>query len=241
MARLFDDAQSEYLDGTPPVVEIPCTMACWANNDLDSDRDFFALWNVSDTNYCILAFNSSGGGDHLRSFQKGADAAAITPCVVGDVWPLNEWHHACGVFSATNARSVFFDGGNKGTDATEVGATDGFSTVEIGRFSTSYWSGMIAEAAIWNVALTDAEVAILAKGYSPLFVRPQSLVAYWPLIRDEDQDRVGGYDLTPVNGPSIAVHPPVIYPAPRAFYMAAAGAPSGVASRAIYDYRRRRV
>ena len=54
---------------------------------------------------------------------------------------------------------------------------------------------------------------MLARGYSPLFVRPQNLVAYWPLIRDEDQDRVGGYDMAAYNTPSVAAHPPIIYSA----------------------------
>ena len=74
--------------------------------------------------------------------------------------------------------------------------------------------GRIAEAAIWNVELTDAEVAILGKGFSPPFIRPESLVFYAPLIRDEDDDRVGGLSLTAYNTPTIASHPPIIYPAP---------------------------
>jgi hypothetical protein len=38
-------------------------------------------------------------------------------------------------------------------------------------------------------------------------------VAYWPLIRDTDDDIVGGYSLTANGGPTIAVHPPVLYAA----------------------------
>lgn len=44
-----------------------------------------------------------------------------------------------------------------------------------------YFDGDIAEAAIWNVALSDAEIAMLAKGLSPLRVRPASLVSYVPM------------------------------------------------------------
>jgi len=72
----------------------------------------------------------------------------------------------------------------------------------------------LAEAGLWDAALTDAEVAILGVGYSPLFVRPQSLVAYWPLVRDA-KDRVGGYDLTAGGGPVVAAHPRIIYPSPQ--------------------------
>lgn len=41
--------------------------------------------------------------------------------------------------------------------------------------------GDISEVGYWNVALTDADVAVLAKGVSPLLVRPEGLVAYWSL------------------------------------------------------------
>jgi hypothetical protein len=43
--------------------------------------------------------------------------------------------------------------------------------------------GLIAEVGIWNVALTDDEVLALAKGFTPDQIRPQSLIAYLPLVR----------------------------------------------------------
>ncbi len=46
----------------------------------------------------------------------------------------------------------------------------------------SYMSDSSVEEANWNVALTDAEVAALASGVSPLLVRPENLVRYRPLI-----------------------------------------------------------
>jgi hypothetical protein len=102
-------------------------------------------------------------------------------------------------------------------------------------------SGSIAEAAIWNVALTDAKVAILAAGFSPLFVDPQSLVAYWPLVRDTDDDVVGGYDMTAYNTPTVASHPPkIFYPvSPHSVYFAAAAADA--MPMAMDHYHRRRV
>ena len=78
----------------------------------------------------------------------------------------------------------------------------------------AYTDSIIAEAAVWNVDLTDAEVAILAAGYSPLFVRPQFLVAYWSLFGDSspEPDIIGGYDMTLNNGPTQATHPIIHYP-----------------------------
>jgi len=131
-------------------------------------------------------------------------------------YAANTWHHACAVEISQASRSVFIDGGSKVSDSTDVGSVSGTpDRTYMGRQMTSSphspLSGHIAEAAIWNVALTDVEVAILAAGYSPLFVRPQSLLAYWPLIRGLN-DKVGGYSLT-ASGTVVSVHPRIIYPA----------------------------
>ena len=69
--------------------------------------------------------------------------------------------------------------------------------------------GQIAEAAIWNVALTDGEIASLAKGFKPTRIRPQSLVFYAPLIRNL-QDTRKGMALTNNNAATVAAHPRVI-------------------------------
>lgn len=43
--------------------------------------------------------------------------------------------------------------------------------------------GFPGSRAIWDVALSDAEVALLSRGASPMLVRPEALVEYWPMIR----------------------------------------------------------
>ena len=71
-------------------------------------------------------------------------------------------------------------------------------------------NGLIAEVGIWNVALTVAEIASLAKGITCEKVRPQSLVFYAPLVRDLS-DQKGGRAITNNNGATVANHPR-IYP-----------------------------
>ena len=61
---------------------------------------------------------------------------------------------------------------------------------------------------MWNAALTDAEIASLAKGYKPTRIRPQSLVFYAPLIRDL-QDTRGSLAITNNNSATVANHPRV--------------------------------
>ncbi|MCK5601494.1 hypothetical protein KAR91_06490, partial [Candidatus Pacearchaeota archaeon] len=121
----------------------------------------------------------------------------------------------------------------------------------IGRRGTSspikYMSGMIAEAAIWDLSnwpgATSGDKAdnfekilpSLVKGCSPLFF-PLGLKAYWPLIRSLN-DIVGGFNLTDINGTIAADHPTIIYPSsvPAGIFVAGEAPPAG-----IPIFRRRR-
>ena len=71
-----------------------------------------------------------------------------------------------------------------------------------------FHDGLIAEVGIWNVALTQPEIASLAAGYTCDKVRPQSLVFYSPLIRNL-QDVRGGLTITNNNTATVANHPRV--------------------------------
>jgi hypothetical protein len=101
-----------------------------------------------------------------------------------------------------------------------------------------YFDGLVAEAAIWNVALTAADVAMLNKGYSPMMVRPSALLAYWPLMGryPTELDLFGGFPLTLTNSPAQAAHPRIIYPARPQLYVPAAAAPpaGGLAPKAFH-------
>lgn len=211
MARFFDDVQSEYLGHAAAIVSAyPLTMAAWVYTDAhtSANQTILAVLDDSSPNY-YHSLRIAGWRANIRAESYDGGWGTASSASGPD---LDSWHHACGVFTAATARAAFIDGGGKGTNSTDITPT-GLGATRIARRVADYMSGRIAEAAIWNVALTDEEVAILGAGYSPLFVRPQNLVAYWPLIRDEDQDRIGGYDMTAYNAPSIATHPPVIYPA----------------------------
>ena len=74
--------------------------------------------------------------------------------------------------------------------------------------------GVLCEVGIWNVALTAGEMLALGKGFSPLLVRPSSLIFYMPLMGrvSPEPDRVRGNNGT-VNGTlAQADHARVIYP-----------------------------
>lgn len=233
MAYLFDDALDESLKvDQAPTSGYPLSMACWFNTDTSGvtqglvftgDKDIDNHWHVL---FC---------GNTTVSAITRSDAVTSGRANATAVFSTNVWHHGAGVWTSATNRAVFYDGGNKGTNATNV-SISGEDRVAIGNFldlnPSSPFSGLLAEVAMWDAALSDAEVAILAAGYSPLFVRPQNLVFYAPIVRDL-LDRVGGLTLSLVGAPSVAPQPPIIYPSstPHAFI---SGLPP------VPEFRRRR-
>ena len=223
MARLFDDASSESLDiASALAADVPFAMACLCNSN--DDTDIQALMEISDntvstSQYATLYLRGDIGGDPIeaRLFSKVATTSSG--------FTANTWQHAAALFVSDTDRRAFLNGGSKGTNS-EDRAFVSPNLTSIGKHETSagesgHMSGLIAEAAIWDLSAwpgaTDALKAdgferilpSLTKGYSPLFY-PLGLIAYWPLVRGIN-DEVGGNNLT-ATGTSVSAHPRVIYP-----------------------------
>jgi hypothetical protein len=79
------------------------------------------------------------------------------------------------------------------------------------------FTGAMAWAAVWNVALEAHEARALWEGEHPTRVRPQGLIAYWPLTDTGSiqYDRVGASHLTVTSGPMQQVDFPRWYREPR--------------------------
>lgn len=206
-------ASSEALSlATAPVTAAPFTMACWFNsNDAAS---VYALMGVGDLsvldNYFLLGLNGTVAPDPVQVVAADG-SVGVGSTTTG--FTAGTRHHAAAVITSPTSRAVFIDGGSKGTDTTSITPT-GIDNTKIGRIPRSgnfnYLDGSIAEAAIWNVALTDGEVAILGLGYSALLVRPASLVFYAPCVRDVSagnwREYIGGVPLSEIGTPTVAVH-----------------------------------
>jgi hypothetical protein len=213
MARLLSDEASQYLDyAGATVTAYPFTISGWLYPD---EAKFHTILSVctttEDQDFVWLGTTATVGRVRVDNATVQGTASTV------DTWNINAWNHLVGVFTNSTSRSVLLNGGTKGTNATDVAMPGGLNNTALGRLNQSSatyeTSGRLAEVGLWNVALTDADQAALADGYSPDQVRPESLVAYWPLIRDTDIDIVGGYTLTANNAPTVADHAPMIYAA----------------------------
>jgi hypothetical protein len=208
MAYEFTAASSQYLStASAPANAYPITMACWFNSDsITINQRLIGLY-ASSVNYFDLGIRGVDAGDPVSAVVNQGGILQITSTTSG--YSANTWHHACGVFSSATSRTAFIDGGNSNTGTNNINPQNS-TIMEIGRFilGVQYMDGRIAEVGIWNVALTAAEVASLAKGMTCDKVRPQNLVFYAPLVRDLN-DQKGGLTITNNNGATVANHPRV--------------------------------
>jgi len=226
VARLFNDAASDYAGLTQAVVNRPFVYGCWVYTDTVAlTQCAMSLGNsATATPYFALHCDGAAAGDPVTWYQRDdAAGTAFTNTTSGFV--ANTWHHICAIEAATDSRSVFIDGGGKGTNATARGALT-LNRTGIGcllRTGTVFhFSGRIAWPAFWDLsvwpgatgpdkaaAFEAAALPGLAAGIPP-WKFPLGLVACWPLwgYHSPEIDLMGAYDLT-LSGTTRAEGPPV--------------------------------
>ena len=149
------------------------------------------------------------------------------------------WFHIAGVF-AYGGRGLYVNGTSEAAQVSNISLDPtGATTFYIGRdrATNKFWDGAIAEAAAYNASLSAADIASLAAGFSPLLVRPELLIGYWPLGGGHfpaTVNPIGSTSLSVNSSPSAEAHPRIIYPTPPPAIVVAAG---GQAARAMHYYR----
>lgn len=222
MARTFNGTSQRLWRGSAPVLQPPLTLAVWVRPGRNSAyEDVLGLSNTGQnhTGY----FLQLRGPDSARAAAVTAQQGTFAIARSADPYALDQWQHLTGVFSATDRRRVYWNG-RPGAEDTVAKTPGGLNRATVGAWEssggvTAYFAGGAAEAAVWDVALSDAEILALAQGDSPLLVRPDNLRAYWPLGGDfgeNDADQSGqANDLTAEGGPGWTTHPPIRYPEPE--------------------------
>lgn len=223
MARSFNGAggsDGEYLRvDNPPFTAYPFTLAGWfyaAATNVTYDLIFL---KTNGSNYAGIYLNPSGSSPVI-----GATIDDNVTAVSSATYTANTWNHAAGVFTSATSRQAFLNGAG-GSVLTTNRTFSIPIQVHIGGFldGTNVWgnmNGRIAEIGCWNAALTAAEVNALAKGASPLKIRPGNLQAYYPILGNgtiEPNFSINtgaAYNLDVYGSvvPPQAPHPPVMRP-----------------------------
>jgi hypothetical protein len=215
MAYEFNGTNQYFGVASAPITTTPLTLACWFNCDsATTNQTLLGISaNIGATStWFRIRLAGAVAGDPVQADAALSPTFAIASSSAG--YATGSWQHACGVFSSNTSRTIYLDGANSTTNTTSVAPT-GLNGIQIAAIYANdsgsivtYTDGRIAEVGVWNVALTQPEIASLAKGMTCDKVRPQSLVFYAPLIR-ELQDLRGGLAITNNNTATVANHPRV--------------------------------
>ena len=208
MAYEFNGTNQYLGIGSAPATTPPITLACWFNSDSTTVNQRLVGLYENAASYFDLGIRGADAGDPVAAVANFSGTLQIVGTTAG--YSANTWHHACAVFTSTTSRTAYIDGGNSATGTNTVSAPSGISTTRIGNFFSDiqYMDGRIAEVGIWSAALTQQEIASLARGMTCEKVRPQSLVAYFPLVRNLVELK-GGLTITNNNTATVAAHPRV--------------------------------
>jgi hypothetical protein len=211
MAYDFTTANSQFLTtGSTPITSEPLTIAVWFNRKNTSAQH--AIVGVDRGTQAGNGFHAIVCPPTTSTINAVSNDGTASAALSTATYTLNTWNHGCGVFSSSNNRSIYLNGFQDNTSITNRNVRL-LSNISIGaRYAGGIIgataSCLIAEVGIWNIALTAAEIASLAKGMTCDKIRPQSLVFYAPLVRDLI-DAKGGRTITNNNGATVANHPRV--------------------------------
>lgn len=190
MGRSNTGSTSNWLESTSglQVTSFPLTISFWINlRSTAAVYDCVYLGNDGASSYIVVYANTTNGssvtaGRFTLEAILGAGGATLDVAATGAA-KANEWAHVCAVIGATTDLRIYYNGGGKGTlsgSGGAVGATEldvlGFRS---GSSTFGSVNGVIAELAIFDAALVDGEVAMLAAGGLPWQVRPANLRGYW--------------------------------------------------------------
>jgi hypothetical protein len=208
VARNFVAASAQYLSGAAPLTATPLTIAGWFNPNTSAGA-ICCLGNNSAINEFLLYANAGS----LYIYTKDNGGAGNVSVQASSSYSTGVWSHAAAVWASATSRSIYLNGGSKAstgvTSVTPTGVNALFIGGQInGGSLANQFDGLIAEIGIWNVALNDAEVAVLALGISPLLIRPEALVFYAPVSGGSPEpDFVSRKNLTLVGTPAVVAHP----------------------------------
>ncbi len=219
------DTANYFQVAASPVTVVPLTLACWAN--LANTTGGFALLNVgakAADEYFALAAEGGVGGDPIRAEIGTSNGTGSRSVDTAGGFSANVWTHCAGVFSSIgiNGTTAYINGTGTTGPVSTSGTPSGVDQTSVGAYEAGggvfgALNGLVAEAAVWNVALTAADVASLATGVSPMLVRPDALVAYWPLwgAHSPEADLKGTRALVMVGSMAKADHCRIFQPAGR--------------------------
>lgn len=188
MARDFSGASPDYMNvGDVAAIDITGTalsVHCWVKLDAFTTGGGWALCKVGNS-FNPVQYGLLVGATGLVTFIVGNGSTSHDDCASGAVMSTGIWTPIGGVKNGTGAgASSVFRSNVKSSITSNLSIGNTVQPLTFGRYSDAFanmMNGKLAEVAIWNVALTDNEMAALSIGVSPLMIRRNALKGFWPL------------------------------------------------------------
>jgi fibronectin-binding autotransporter adhesin len=197
-----------FTHAAPVVSTMPLTLVGWVNSDTDaSSQSILGISGTSVEQYRIM-LSGNVAGDPVRALKTQA-GVIVTSVAAG--YTVGVWTHAAGIFTSATSMLAYKDGVAGTLQATS--STPGVLTrtnIGVNADTGNLLNGRIVHCAIYNVALSGADIAELAAGVLPIRLKSGTQpVAYWPLISASDiTDHVGSFDLTATGVPTTSTSNP---------------------------------
>lgn len=214
MSIVLDDALSQYLEYNGDVASgsgDTRTLSAWIKSDdltinqgvVSIDDDLTSIW--------VLLLRGAIAGDYVGAgLHEGAAAWAIADTAVA--YTTDSWIHILAVFHSLTDRRAFISGGSKGTNTDNLsgGTVDKTKIGAYGAKAGTYFSGKIAEVAIWGTNLSDAQGARLTAGDLPSTIESSSLKGWWKLYDDYLDSSGNDFTMVGYNSPTFSSDHPTV-------------------------------
>jgi hypothetical protein len=149
---------------------------------------FFLQCDDSGTNFINMLSVTAVGFVSWYTFTTGVSNVIST-----NVIKRGEWSHICGTLTDGGTQDLYVNGmleNSQGLGSVQAGTfrilLGGNPGGPIGTANFVNFDGELQDAAIWTTQLLASEVRELARGRSPVTIRPQTdLRNYWPLAQEK--------------------------------------------------------
>ncbi len=251
MARRHSDASHQlgfgdvtWFDGATA-----CSISLWLKLSSLTGARLLTKWGDDINERCILVAVNADGTLFFAAVGAGGVLQGVS---TGAILTTDVWQHFVLTWqpgTRPNNFAVWLDGSLQSLstvfDSDVTSLNTSVSAFEVGFESEEAAGGFlgdIAELGVWrNLVLDSADIAALAAGVAPVFIRPDSLFCWAPFLgtgTSFEQNRVGGTALS--SGTTVAEHPRMYYPQGPIGMFAPAAAASTQPPRSMHQFRLRR-
>lgn len=184
MGLLFNGTTQCLTIASCPVTVTPLTIAVWFNAPVLAAQYYpFTLSSTTASDHSL--FGILGQTTSIANEASNSTASTDFGATSATAVSTNNTFHICSVFTSSISRDIYVNGANPSNDVRSslptsaslnstvlCGLRDGGSTV------ISFFNANMFFPAIWNVALSAADILSLSKGISPRKIQPSHLVRY---------------------------------------------------------------